>query len=146
VGAVGPFGRGIWSDVMTTLHPDRVVAVWMRSGSALMFLSHPEFTRPDVPTALYKIPMMTNPGVKEKSKTSPPDPDTRTEGEKMKGPWLATLRRSKNIVHTADSSASRLTRAPSRVRRLALPRHSISRCMSRRASARKGSKDQTLNR
>jgi len=73
----GHSGGGIWSDVMTTLHPDRVIAVWMRSGSALMFLSHPEFTRPDVPTALYKIPMMINPGVKEKPKTPPPDPDTR---------------------------------------------------------------------
>ena len=53
---------------MTTLHPDRVVAVWMRSGSALMFLTHPEFARPDVPAAMYAIPMMTNPGVKEKPK------------------------------------------------------------------------------
>jgi hypothetical protein len=87
----GHSGGGIWSDVMTTLHPDRVIAVWMRSGSALMFLSHPEFTRPDVPTALYKIPMMTNPGVKEKPKMPPPDPDTRTEGEKMKGPWLGNI-------------------------------------------------------
>src|SRR6266581_5713536 len=64
----GHSGGGIWSDVMTTLHPDRVIAVWMRSGSALMFLTHPEFARPDVPPALYKIPMMTNPGVKEKPK------------------------------------------------------------------------------
>src|SRR5258705_8960912 len=87
----GHSGGGIWSDVMTTLHPDRVLAVWMRSGSALMFLSHPEFTRPDVPTALYKIPMMTNPGVNEKPKMPPPDPDTRTEGEKMKGPWLGNI-------------------------------------------------------
>src|SRR2546422_1908851 len=87
----GHSGGGIWSDVMTTLHPERIVAVWMRSGSALMFLSHPEFTRPDVPAALYKIPMMTNPGVKEKPKTPPPDPDTRTEDEKMKGPWLGNI-------------------------------------------------------
>src|SRR5258708_17795679 len=76
---------------MTTLHPDRVIAVWMRSGSALMFLSRPEFTRPDVPTALYKIPMMTNPGIKEKPKTPPPDPDTRSEGEKMKQPRLGSI-------------------------------------------------------
>jgi pimeloyl-ACP methyl ester carboxylesterase len=87
----GHSGGGIWSDVMTTLHPDRVVAVWMRSGSALMFLSHPEFTRPEVPAALYKIPMMTNPGVKEKPKTPPPNPDTRSEGEKMRGPWLGNI-------------------------------------------------------
>src|SRR5204863_3300152 len=87
----GHSGGGIWADVMTTLHPDRVVGVWMRSGSALMFLSHPEFTRPDVSAALYKIPMMTNPGVKEKPKTPPPEPDTRTEGEKIKGPWLGNV-------------------------------------------------------
>src|SRR5437016_49144 len=52
----GHSGGGIWSDVMTTLHSDRVVGVWVRSGSALMFLSHPEFTRPTVPAGLYKIP------------------------------------------------------------------------------------------
>jgi hypothetical protein len=37
----GYSGGGIWSDVMTTLYSERVAAVWMRSGSALMFLTHP---------------------------------------------------------------------------------------------------------
>src|SRR5437660_1812995 len=87
----GHSGGGIWSDVMTMLHPDRVAAVWMRSGSALMFLTHPEFVRPDVPAALYAIPMMTNPGVKEKPKLNPDEPDQRTEAEKMKGPWLGNI-------------------------------------------------------
>ena len=87
----GHSGGGIWSDVMTALHPDRVVAVWMRSGSALMFLTHAEFARPDVPAALYKIPMMTNPGVKENPKLNPDAPDNPTEMEKMKGPWLGTI-------------------------------------------------------
>ena len=87
----GHSGGGIWADVMTTLHPDRVAAVWMRSGSALMFLSHPEFVRPDVPAALYRIPMMANPGVKEKPKLNPDAPDTRTAEEKMKGPWLGNI-------------------------------------------------------
>src|SRR6266850_1647110 len=87
----GHSGGGIWSDVMTTLHPDRVVAVWMRSGSALMFLTHPEFTRPEVPAELYDIPMMTNPGVKEKPKLNPDAPDNRTDLEKMKGPWLGNI-------------------------------------------------------
>ncbi len=37
----GHSGGGFWSDVMTTLHPDRVVAVWMRSGTAhLCSLAH----------------------------------------------------------------------------------------------------------
>ena len=63
----------------------------MRSGSSLMFLSHPEFTDHQVPAAVYSIPMMTNPGVKEKPKQPPPEPDTRTEAEKMKGPWLGNI-------------------------------------------------------
>src|SRR6266568_2168560 len=87
----GHSGGGIWADVMTALHPDRVAAVWMRSGSSLMFLSHPEFRDHDVPAAVYRIPMMTNPGVKEKPKQPPPEPDTRTKAEKMKGPWLGNI-------------------------------------------------------
>src|SRR5438132_7510373 len=35
--------------------------------------------------------MMTNQHVNEKPKTPPPEPDTRTEGEKMKGPWLGNI-------------------------------------------------------
>jgi len=88
----GHSGGGIWSDVMATLHPDRVAVVFMRSGSALMFLSHPEFTRPDVPDALYGIPMMCNPGVKEKPNIKvKPEDDKRTPEEKIKGPWLGNI-------------------------------------------------------
>jgi hypothetical protein len=62
----GHSGGGIWSDVMSTLHPERIVAIWMRSGSALMFRSRPEFPQPEVPAGVYGIPSMCNPGVKEK--------------------------------------------------------------------------------
>jgi len=61
----GHSGGGIWSDVMTTLHPDRVIAVWLRSGSAAMFRSKPEFPQPEIPSAAYTIPTMCNPGAKE---------------------------------------------------------------------------------
>lgn len=81
----GHSGGGIWSDVMTTLHPERVVAVWLRSGSAAMFRTHPEFPQPQVPAAVYSIPMMANPGAKEKSSTIP---DVKG---KEKGPWLGNL-------------------------------------------------------
>src|SRR5882724_3340302 len=88
----GHSGGGIWSDVMTTLHPDRVIAVFARSGTALMFTSHPEFKRPDVPESMYAIPMILNPGVKEKPANLPkPEDDKRTPEEKMKGPWLGSL-------------------------------------------------------
>ena len=89
----GHSGGGIWSDAMGTLHPERVLAIWMRSGSAPMFLSHPEFTRPEFPATYDTIPMMVNPGVKEKpaNKLQPGEPDTRPEVEKMKGPWRGSL-------------------------------------------------------
>ena len=61
----GHSGGGIWADVMSSLHPDRVVAMWLRSGSAAMFRSKPEFPQPTVPDAVYAIPAMSNPGKKE---------------------------------------------------------------------------------
>jgi len=61
----GHSGGGIWADVMACLHPDRVAVAWLRSGSAAMFRSKPEFPQPQVPEALYQIPMMCNPGAKE---------------------------------------------------------------------------------
>jgi poly(3-hydroxybutyrate) depolymerase len=61
----GHSGGGIWSDVMATLHPDRIVAVWLRSGSSIMFRTKPEFPQPIVPDATYTIPYMSNPGIKE---------------------------------------------------------------------------------
>jgi pimeloyl-ACP methyl ester carboxylesterase len=71
----GHSGGGIWSDVMAALHPDRVAVVWLRSGSAAMFRTHLEFPQPELPVAIYGIPMMCNPGVKEQGK----------------GPWIGTL-------------------------------------------------------
>jgi len=62
----GHSGGGIWADVMSTLHPERVAVIWMRSGTAIMFRSKPEFPQPEVPAAVYEIPSMSNPGVKEK--------------------------------------------------------------------------------
>ncbi|HEV3167870.1 MAG TPA: hypothetical protein VGZ22_27965 [Isosphaeraceae bacterium] len=83
----GHSGGGIWSDIMCTLHPDRVAAVWMRSGSAVMFLTHPEFKPAQVPDAMYAVPMMCNPGVKEKHVVK----EGASAEENMKGPWLGTL-------------------------------------------------------
>jgi hypothetical protein len=64
----GHSGGGIWSNVMSMLHPSRVVAVFLRSGTAAMFRSRAEFPRPEVPNAIYAIPTMVNVGVGEKGK------------------------------------------------------------------------------
>ena len=130
---------------MTTLHPDRVVAVWMRSGSALMFLTHPEFARPDVPAAMYAIPMMTNPGVKEKPKLNPDAPDNRTDVEKMKGPWLGNIatfeeyRGKGGLIGFAPDPRTGHECGDSRY--LAIP--FLDACLAMRLPA-KGSKDQKL--
>jgi pimeloyl-ACP methyl ester carboxylesterase len=142
----GHSGGGIWADVMASLHPNRVAVVFMRSGSALMFLSHPEFTRPNVPDALYGIPMMCNPGAKEKPNIKvKPEEDKRTPEEKMKGPWLgniATVReyRAKGAF-IAFAPDPRTGHECGDSRYLAIP--FIDACLAMRLPD-KGSKDQTL--
>jgi pimeloyl-ACP methyl ester carboxylesterase len=64
----GHSGGGIWANVMACLHPDRVVTMWLRSGTAAMFRGRPEFPQPDVPAAVYGIPTMCNPGIKEQGR------------------------------------------------------------------------------
>ena len=64
----GHSGGGIWSDVMSCLHPDRVVAIWLRSGSATSFLNRSEFRQPEIPKAVYQIPIMGNAGIKEQGR------------------------------------------------------------------------------
>jgi len=142
----GHSGGGIWSDVMASLHPDRVAVVFMRSGSALMFLSHPEFTRPNVPDAIYSIPMMCNPGVKEKPVIKEkPEVDKRTVEQRMKGPWLGNLA----TFHEYRAKGGLIAFAPDPrtghecgdSRYLAIP--FIDACLAMRLPD-KGSKDQTL--
>src|SRR6201987_546328 len=62
----GHSGGGIWANVMSILHPDRVLAAFLRSGTAAMFRFGHEFIQPTVPPAIYEIPTMINFGVGEK--------------------------------------------------------------------------------
>src|SRR5882724_3545076 len=64
----GHSGGAVWCDAMTILHPDRVAAIYLRSGSAILFrkrwgVGFPELQIPD---AVYAIPYMSNPGVMER--------------------------------------------------------------------------------
>jgi pimeloyl-ACP methyl ester carboxylesterase len=72
----GHSGGGIWSDVMTTLYPDRVAAAFLRSGS---FRNRPDFPQPETPAAAYAVPVMGNAGVKEQER----------------GAWITTLARAR---------------------------------------------------
>ena len=62
----GHSAGGAWADMMTSLHPTRVVAVWLRSGSAAVFRSHVSMAPLAVPQEVYGIPFMCNSGLKEK--------------------------------------------------------------------------------
>ncbi len=62
----GHSGGGFWSSIMQTLHPQRIVAIWFRSGTAYSVWEKGEISKPEIPVAAYGIPMMLNPGAKEK--------------------------------------------------------------------------------
>jgi pimeloyl-ACP methyl ester carboxylesterase len=62
----GHSAGGIWSDIMSTLHPDRVIAVYCRSGSQPVFFDRPlQVPTTTVTSAACAIPMMLSCGIKE---------------------------------------------------------------------------------
>jgi len=62
----GHSGGGFWASLMQAKYPDRIVALWFRSGTAFSTWEKGEIPRPEIPEAAYAIPMMCNPGAKEK--------------------------------------------------------------------------------
>lgn len=62
----GHSGGGFWASLMQTMYPERIVAIWFRSGTAFATWEKGEIAKPDIPEAAYDIPMMLNPGAKEK--------------------------------------------------------------------------------
>jgi len=62
----GHSGGGFWSSLMQVEHPERIVAIWFRSGTAFGYWSKGEIEAPEIPQAAYGIPMMANPGIKER--------------------------------------------------------------------------------
>jgi len=75
----GHSGGGFWASLMMASDPDRVVAAWLRSGTAFPAWEKGEILRPEIPEAAYRIPVMGNPGAKEKD-----DP-------RFRGAWDGTL-------------------------------------------------------
>jgi hypothetical protein len=75
----GHSGGGFWASLMQTLHPDRIVAIWFRSGTAFGTWEKGEIPKPELSDAVYQVPAMANPGAKEKG-------DKRFDGA-----WTGTL-------------------------------------------------------
>ena len=68
----GHSGGGFWSSILQAKYPERIVAIWFRSGTAYSAWQKSEDPKlvgqvpfVDLPAAAYEIPMMANPGAKE---------------------------------------------------------------------------------
>lgn len=62
----GHSGGGFWASLMQTQHPERIVAIWFRSGTAFATWEKGDIKKPTIPDAAYAIPIVLNPGAKEK--------------------------------------------------------------------------------
>jgi hypothetical protein len=67
----GHSGGGYWASLMQTLDPERIVAVWLRSGTAFAWWESGEIDKPVLSDAVFRIPMMLNPGIKESMSDNP---------------------------------------------------------------------------
>ncbi len=75
----GHSGGGFWASLMQVLHPTRIVAIWFRSGTAYATWEKGDIPKPVIPDEALRIPMMGNPGAKEK------------DDKKFNGAWTGTL-------------------------------------------------------
>jgi hypothetical protein len=75
----GHSGGGTWASLMQALHPERIVAIWLRSGTAFATWEAGRMPRPELREAVYRIPVMCNPGAKENG------------DKRFHGAWAGTL-------------------------------------------------------
>ncbi len=61
----GHSGGGFWSSLMLTLHPERIAAIFYRSGSAYGIWERGEIPKPTLTPAVYEVPFLFIGGVKE---------------------------------------------------------------------------------
>ncbi|MED5449224.1 MAG: SGNH/GDSL hydrolase family protein [Planctomycetota bacterium] len=62
----GHSGGGYWASLVQARHPTRIVAIWFRSGTAFGYWTKGETQAPKLAKAAFGIPMIGNPGLKEK--------------------------------------------------------------------------------
>ncbi|NND99934.1 MAG: SGNH/GDSL hydrolase family protein, partial [Pirellulaceae bacterium] len=62
----GHSGGGFWSSLMQTMHPDKIAAIWLQSGTAFTRWESGEIEKPVFSDAVFSVPVMACPGLKEK--------------------------------------------------------------------------------
>lgn len=61
----GHSGGGFWSSLMLTMHPERIAAIFFRSGSAFGAWTRDEIPQPEFTPAVYTVPFLFIGGAKE---------------------------------------------------------------------------------
>jgi hypothetical protein len=67
----GHSGGAYWVSLVQTLAPERIVAAWLRSGTAFPSWESGETAKPDLSDTVFLIPTMLNPGIKESTDGRP---------------------------------------------------------------------------
>ena len=81
----GHSGGGFWSSLMLTLHPERIAAIFFRSGSAFGAWGRGEIPTPELTPVVFTVPFMFIGGVKEAQDKARGPP--RIEDRKMWKLW-----------------------------------------------------------
>lgn len=63
----GHSGGGFWASLMQTLHPERIVAIWLQSGTAYTRWESGEIPPVKLSPEVYQVPVVACPGFKEKT-------------------------------------------------------------------------------
>ena len=63
----GHSGGGFWASLMQTMHPERIVAVWLQSGTAYGYWKAGDVEEPDLKLTVYQVPVMACPGAQERT-------------------------------------------------------------------------------
>lgn len=63
----GHSGGGFWASLMQTMHPERIVAIWLQSGTAFGYWTQGDVEAPDLESSIYQVPVMACPGAKERT-------------------------------------------------------------------------------
>lgn len=130
----GHSGGGFWASLMQTLHPQRIAAIWFRSGTAYATWEKGEIPEPTIPAEALRIPMMANPGAKENG------------DKKFNGAWTGSLA----MFHAYRAKGAPIGFAPDPLtshqcgdsRYLAIPFFSA--CLEQRLPAKDGPVDAPL--
>lgn len=61
----GHSGGAFWSTLMQILYPERIAAIWLRSGTAFYAWEAGEIPLPQITAESLAVPMVSNPGLKE---------------------------------------------------------------------------------